>query len=54
MQLPRSGPKRFDYDKAQNAWFMLKDGEEWNLRDLLNRELSQIFGKEIKVNLGER
>ncbi|UZJ53264.1 hypothetical protein CBS101457_002584 [Exobasidium rhododendri] len=50
---PTSGPKRFDYDSEQKAWFMLKDGEESNMRDLLDKELSQIFGREVKVNLGE-
>lgn len=49
-----SGPKRFEYDSKENAWFMLKEGEEWNMRELLNRELSQIFGKTVEVNLGER
>jgi hypothetical protein len=33
---------------------MLKNGEESNMRDLLDKELSQIFGKEVKVNMGER
>lgn len=33
---------------------MLKDGDESNMRDLLNQELSAIFRKEVKVNLGER
>lgn len=33
---------------------MLKDGEESNLRDLLNNELSTIFGKDVAVDLGKR
>jgi frataxin len=50
---PTSGPKRFDYDAEHKAWFMLKDGQESNLRDLLNSELTKIFGKTVEVDLGE-
>lgn len=32
---------------------MVKDGEEWNMRGILDRELSDIFGKEVKVKLSE-
>lgn len=47
-----SGPKRFDYDEQHRAWFMHKEGEESNMRDLLNTELSDIFGRPIEVDLG--
>ncbi|PWN35110.1 Frataxin [Meira miltonrushii] len=50
---PTSGPKRFDYDSEHNEWFMHKDGEEWNFRNILNRELSEIFNKPITVDMGD-
>ena len=53
LPIGNSGPKRFDYDAEHNAWFMFKDGEESNLRDLLDTELSDIFGKQVRVRLEE-
>ncbi|PWN87831.1 Frataxin [Acaromyces ingoldii] len=50
---PRSGPKRFDYDRQKDTWFMIKEGELSTMRDLLENELSDIFGKPITVDLGQ-
>ncbi|WFD21047.1 ferroxidase [Malassezia caprae] len=38
-----SGPKRFDYDDAQQRWFTIKDGELFYLDELLTKELSDVF-----------
>lgn len=50
---PPSGPKRFDFDRQKDTWFMIKEGELSTMRDLLENELSDIFGKPITVDLGQ-
>ncbi|ORX99186.1 Frataxin [Basidiobolus meristosporus CBS 931.73] len=44
---PKSGPKRFDYDVDAGKWFYQRDDN--TLDELLNRELSEIFQRELKV-----
>ncbi|GAA5964283.1 hypothetical protein JCM8115_006054 [Rhodotorula mucilaginosa] len=50
---PKSGPKRYDWDKQHHVWFYHRDGDL--LHDLLNRELRQALGDDsIEVDLAER
>lgn len=46
-----SGPKRFDFDADSNTWFCLKEGETSTLDQLLQDELSLVFGTEVQVLL---
>ncbi|KAI3617704.1 hypothetical protein CBS9595_003613 [Malassezia furfur] len=48
---PTSGPKRFDYDAEKDAWFTYKDGQLYLLHELLDTELSAVFGKTLTVEL---
>lgn len=49
---PASGPKRFDYDADHRVWFTYKDDQLYLLHELLNAELSDIFGIPVRVDLG--
>ncbi|KAG2216587.1 hypothetical protein INT45_004508 [Circinella minor] len=44
---PKSGPKRYDFDKEHKKWFYHRDNH--TLDELLNEELSEIFGQSIDV-----
>ncbi|WFC95894.1 ferroxidase [Malassezia brasiliensis] len=48
---PTSGPKRFDYDAEKDVWFTYKDGQLYLLHELLDAELSAVFGKPLTVEL---
>ncbi|KAI9259681.1 hypothetical protein BDA99DRAFT_465447 [Phascolomyces articulosus] len=44
---PKSGPKRYDYDTEHKKWFYHRDNH--TLDELLNEELSQVFGQTVDV-----
>jgi len=46
---PISGPKRYDFSKANNAWFYSRD--EKTLGTLLKEELEATLGREIELGL---
>lgn len=46
---PSSGPKRFDYDIKAQRWICHKEGTSTWLDELLNKELSGLFGVETKL-----
>ncbi|TFK57428.1 Frataxin [Heliocybe sulcata] len=53
---PFSGPKRYDYAKdglgeQRDEWVYGRDGRA--MGDLLNEELSRVFGREIDVGIRE-
>ncbi|KAI6045130.1 Frataxin [Pisolithus marmoratus] len=47
---PISGPKRYDYVRATDDWRYSRDGEE--LSALLERELSETLGRDVRLGLG--
>lgn len=49
--LTSSGPKRFDYDGAQQRWFTIKDGSLFYLDELLTEELSAVFQTTLDLAL---
>ncbi|KAH9921947.1 uncharacterized protein BXZ73DRAFT_104209 [Epithele typhae] len=46
---PLSGPKRYDYVPEDDGWVYSRDAR--SLNDLLNQELSDIFGRTIDLRL---
>ncbi|PWN40064.1 Frataxin-like protein [Ceraceosorus guamensis] len=48
---PKSGPKRFDYDTSAKQWFSNKEGITVTLQELLDEELSAVFGFDVNVDL---
>ena len=56
-ELPRaltpahSGPKRYDYVPERDDWVYLRDGR--SLNELLNQELSNVFGQNVDLGLAE-
>ncbi|EIM92790.1 Frataxin [Stereum hirsutum FP-91666 SS1] len=48
---PLSGPKRYDYVPTQDDWIYSRDNT--SLSTLLDKELSDVFGKEVKLGLEE-
>ncbi|KAJ2795744.1 hypothetical protein H4R20_005776 [Coemansia guatemalensis] len=44
---PISGPERYDFDQAKNAWFCRHTDE--SLGALLTRELSEAFKEELEL-----
>ncbi|WFD28551.1 ferroxidase [Malassezia nana] len=48
---PSSGPKRFDYDGAQQRWFTIKDDNLFYLDELLTEELSAVFQTTLDLAL---
>ncbi|PWN50144.1 Frataxin [Violaceomyces palustris] len=48
---PKSGPKRFDYDREHKVWFSNKEGEVVSLKELLDSELSVAFDSPVDVPL---
>ncbi|OZJ04232.1 hypothetical protein BZG36_04234 [Bifiguratus adelaidae] len=48
---PKSGPKRYDFDKKHQKWFYGRDNH--TLDELLNEELTDIFKQRIEVPLTE-
>lgn len=47
---PLSGPKRYDYVRATDDWRYSRDGEELSM--LLQRELSEMLGRDVRLDLG--
>jgi frataxin len=45
----RSGPKRYDYSEEKDDWLYSRDGIA--LSDLLNGEISQVAGRQIKLGM---
>lgn len=45
------GPKRYDWDDEDKVWFYHRNDER--LDDLLQRELTEAFGKAIRFELGD-
>ncbi|TBU35039.1 Frataxin [Dichomitus squalens] len=48
---PFSGPKRYDYVPERDDWVYARDGR--SLSELLNQELSDVFGREVDLGLAE-
>ena len=46
-----SGPKRYDYVPERDDWVYLRDGR--SLNELLNQELSNVFGQNVDLGLAE-
>ncbi|RIA90209.1 hypothetical protein C1645_693748, partial [Glomus cerebriforme] len=46
---PISGPKRYDFDSKHKKWFYHRDNS--TLDELLNEELSTIFGTKVNISL---
>ncbi|KAF8587334.1 Frataxin-like protein [Ramaria rubella] len=46
---PVSGPKRYDYSEAQNAWFYSRDGK--TLGSLLKEELEAMLNRPVDLGL---
>ncbi|KAJ3571351.1 hypothetical protein NP233_g3820 [Leucocoprinus birnbaumii] len=46
---PFSGPKRYDYSETADDWLYSRDGRA--MGDLLNKELSKVFDREIDLEL---
>lgn len=44
-----SGPKRYDYVPEKDDWIYSRD--DTSLGSLLDNELSDVFGKEVKLGL---
>ncbi|TIA87488.1 hypothetical protein E3P99_03128 [Wallemia hederae] len=47
---PISGPRRYEYDSAQNTWLDVRDGS--SLNGLLDGELSPIVEKDLNIGEG--
>lgn len=46
---PFSGPKRYDYSETADDWLYSRDGRA--MGELLNEELSEVFGRKIDLEL---
>lgn len=46
-----SGPKRFDYDTTRKQWFSNKENVIVTMQALLDGELSEVFGLDVRVDL---
>ena len=47
--MSRSGPKRYDYVPEADEWIYSRDQQ--SIGDLMNTELSKIFGRDIDLGV---